>query len=140
MPNKEKQCTCGEPHVSKRICHRYNGKPCHVIDTNAPCIDGENITIKEKQDWKDEFDKQFKVIIKTEFDESFERFNRCEGGFCQMSPEEIKAFISTLLQSVVKDLLEMKKQYRMNNQPFTEKFISVEDIISYFKNKHGLDI
>ena len=23
-------CTCGEPHISQRIQHCYNGKPCYV--------------------------------------------------------------------------------------------------------------
>ena len=30
----EQKCTCGEPHT-KRIQHRYNGKPCYVIGSMA---------------------------------------------------------------------------------------------------------
>lgn len=28
----QKQCTCGEPHISRRVVHRYDGKPCYVSD------------------------------------------------------------------------------------------------------------
>lgn len=29
---QNQKCTCGEPHISKRIVHRYDGKPCYVSD------------------------------------------------------------------------------------------------------------
>lgn len=32
----EEKCTCGEPHISKRIQHCYDGKPCHVKDFTPP--------------------------------------------------------------------------------------------------------
>lgn len=36
----EKQCSCGEPHISKRIVHRYDGKPCYVAEKEGePDID-----------------------------------------------------------------------------------------------------
>lgn len=31
-------CTCGEPHISNRIQHRYDGKPCFVKDRES--VDG----------------------------------------------------------------------------------------------------
>ena len=31
LAEREKvKCTCGEPHISDRIIHCYDGKPCHV--------------------------------------------------------------------------------------------------------------
>lgn len=31
----EKKCTCGEPHISKRITHCYNGNHCYVTGSMA---------------------------------------------------------------------------------------------------------
>ena len=33
QPKEDKpECTCGEPHISSRIQHCYDGKPCYVKD------------------------------------------------------------------------------------------------------------
>mgnify|MGYP001585763172 CR=1 FL=1 len=31
--NEEQKCSCGEPHISDRIRHCYDGKPCFVIES-----------------------------------------------------------------------------------------------------------
>lgn len=46
FPKDDKMdCTCGEPHISSRICHHYNKKPCHVKDEGIAC---PNIHSKEE--------------------------------------------------------------------------------------------
>lgn len=31
-----KSCSCGEPHISDQITHRYDGKPCYVTGSDQP--------------------------------------------------------------------------------------------------------
>lgn len=35
----DEKCTCGEPHISDRIQHRYNGKPCFVKESEPSISD-----------------------------------------------------------------------------------------------------
>lgn len=93
---------------------------------------------KEKQDWKEEFRGYFDKMLKPK-KPTIKNLDR------EILVDFIKNTHTTLLQSVVKDLLEMKIN-KMPTGSFWNKisvsrcYISVEDIISYFKNKHGLDI
>lgn len=46
---KNKKCSCGEEHISNRIQHCYDGKPCYVKEFSSP---------EPKDDWRNEI-KQF---------------------------------------------------------------------------------
>ena len=45
MPTPKETCSCGEPHISKRITHCCDGKPCYVTDSHS----------QPEQSWEKDF-------------------------------------------------------------------------------------
>lgn len=63
------------------------------------------------------FDEKFKVVIWEHRNSSTERFLGCEGGYCEMSPTEIKAFVQSEIDLAV---AEERKRIVENIKPTKE--------------------
>lgn len=77
------KCSCGEPHISDRTIHRYDGNPCYIdecVIPNVPCCEPTEKCEKHKRDpqffseleWEKEFREKYsiKVTVKSEVDKT----------------------------------------------------------------------
>lgn len=100
--NTVKQCTCGEPHISKRITHRYDGMPCYVTGSMA---DPMAMFPTPPQDWEQKTRHEF-----------YDTFTD-DGFVCNDNPHDIadwwidecKSLLQQERERMVKGLEGMKK-------------------------------
>ncbi len=50
MTQENKKCSCGEPHISQKTIHRYDGLPCYVEEKESP-FNLESIMREFDEEW-----------------------------------------------------------------------------------------
>jgi hypothetical protein len=100
----------------------------------------------KEESWEEEFDRKFEVVKwkKTER----EVFDSCEGGYCGISVEEVKAFISQArhqaVQSYQEDIIKLVEEMKRNdtlstigNIDFPNKFYNqaISEVINKIKTR-----
>ena len=106
----EVKCTCGEPHISDRITHRYDGKPCYVTDSvpkespvsQCPCACHQN-TLKKPYEHSSKCcdDMNGAVSQSVECEKRWEIIKNCkECTTCLETTEMVKSILTTLVKEM----------------------------------------
>lgn len=149
---EEKKCTCGEPHISKRITHCYDGKPCYII--SSPTTEEwekdfyemwgrPRFEIFTKKDWKDNGDT-IMSFIRLEKEKSYKEGIEVEHKrfLNQKSNQHDQEIRSDTLEEVLREVEALKEENTITfvNQERLQDYINskvkvCEDIISTLKEK-----